>query len=163
MSRGTAEEGREERCSVDNKIILLVEDNPDDEALTLRALQKNNIRNVVVVARDGAEALDYMFGTGAYAGRDIRLLPQVILLDLKLPKLGGLEVLECLRADPRTRLAPVVILTSSKEEQDLIQGYKLGANSYIRKPVDFDQFTEAVRQLGLYWLVLNEVSPIATS
>lgn len=145
---------------MDNKIILLVEDNPDDEELTLRALQKNNIRNEVIIARDGAEALDYMFGTGAYTGRDTSVLPQVILLDLKLPKVGGLEVLEQLRADPRTRLVPVVILTSSKEEQDLIRGYSLGANSYIRKPVDFLQFTESVRQLGLYWLVLNEPSPV---
>lgn len=148
---------------MNNKTILLVEDNPDDEALTLRALKKNNIRNEVVVARDGVEALDFMFGTGSYAGRDISQLPQVILLDLKLPKVGGLEVLEQLRADPRTRLAPIVILTSSKEEQDLIRGYSLGANSYIRKPVDFIQFTEAVRQLGLYWLVLNEASPTVTS
>src|SRR5438128_1237143 len=148
---------------MDTKMILLVEDNPDDEALTLRALQKNNIRNEVVVARDGAEALDYMFGTGAHEGRDTGVLPQVILLDLKLPKLGGLEVLERLRADPRTRVVPVVILTSSKEEQDLIQGYSLGANSYIRKPVDFVQFMEAVRQLGLYWLVLNEAPPIIST
>ena len=142
-----------------NKVILLVEDNPDDEALTLRALAKNNIMNEVVVARDGVEALDFMFGTGAYAGRDTAQLPQVILLDLKLPKLGGLEVLERLRSDPRTKLVPVVILTSSIEEQDLLSGYSLGANSYIRKPVDFVQFTESVRQLGLYWLVLNEGSP----
>ena len=144
---------------MNNKVILLVEDNPDDEALTLRALNKNNIMNDVVVARDGVEALDYMFGTGAHAGRDNAHLPQVILLDLKLPKIGGLEVLERLRADSRTKLVPIVILTSSNEEQDLLSGYSLGANSYIRKPVDFVQFTESVRQLGLYWLVLNEGSP----
>jgi len=139
-----------------DKTILLVEDNPDDEALTLRALAKNNILNHVVVARDGVEALDYLFGTGAYAGRDPAVLPQVALLDLKLPRVDGLEVLRRIRADERTRLLPVVILTSSREEQDVIQGYTLGANSYIRKPVDFEQFTEAVRHLGLYWLVLNE-------
>jgi two-component system response regulator len=142
-----------------DKIILLVEDNPDDEALTLRALRKGNIRNEVVVARDGAEALDYLFGTGAHAGRDLSLLPQVVLLDLKLPKVDGLEVLRRLRADDRTRLLPVVILTSSKEEQDVANGYKLGANSYVRKPVEFAQFSEAVRQLGLYWLLLNEPPP----
>lgn len=144
---------------MDNKVILLVEDNPDDEALTLRALKKNNIGNVVVVARDGVEALDFLFGTGSYAGRDLSIMPQVTLLDLKLPKIDGLEVLRRIREDERTRLLPVVILTSSKEEQDLINGYRLGANSYIRKPVDFLQFTEAVRQLGLYWLVLNEMPP----
>jgi two-component system response regulator len=142
-----------------DKIILLVEDNPDDEALTLRALKKNNIANEVVVARDGVEALDYLFATGAHAGRDMRVVPQVILLDLKLPKVDGLEVLRRLRDDDRTRLLPVVILTSSDEEQDLIEGYSLGANSYVRKPVNFAQFTEAVRQLGLYWLVLNETCP----
>lgn len=141
---------------MDNKSILLVEDNPDDEALTLRALKKNNIRNEVVVARDGAEALGYLFGTGAYAGRDMSVMPTVTLLDIKLPKIDGLEVLRRMRADERTKLLPVVILTSSKEEQDLIDGYRLGASSYIRKPVDFNQFTEAVRELGLYWLVLNE-------
>lgn len=142
-----------------DKAILLVEDNPDDEALTLRALARNNIRNEVVVARDGAEALDWLFGTGAHQGRDPRELPSLILLDLKLPKVDGLEVLRRLRADERTRLTPVVILTSSREEQDRISGYTLGANSYIRKPVDFGQFVEAVRQLGLYWLVLNEPPP----
>lgn len=143
----------------DESVILLVEDNPDDQALTERALARNNIRNTVVVAKDGAEALDWLFGRGQYAGRDPAQLPALILLDLKLPKVDGLEVLRQLRADERTRLAPVVILTSSREEQDLTQGYSLGANSYIRKPVDFAQFVEAVRQLGLYWLVLNERPP----
>ena len=139
--------------------ILLVEDNCDDEALTLRALKKNNIHHEVVVARDGVEALDYLFGTGVYAGRDLEATQQVILLDLKLPRIDGLDVLQRLRADERTRLLPVVILTSSKEQQDLISGYRLGANSYIRKPVDFTQFMEAVRQPGLYWLILNEAPP----
>jgi CheY-like chemotaxis protein len=141
------------------KVILLVEDNPDDEALTLRALKQNNIVNKIVVVRDGVEALDFLFGTGAHEGRDIRDFPQVVFLDLKLPKIDGLEVLKRIRADPRTKLLPVVILTSSKEEQDLIAGYSLGANSYIRKPVDFIQFAEAARQLKLYWLVLNEQPP----
>jgi two-component system, response regulator len=141
------------------KVILLVEDNADDEALTLRALKKNNIGNEVIVVHDGAEALDYLFATGAYADRDMSVMPSITLLDLKLPKIDGLEVLKRLRSDARTRLLPVVILTSSKEEQDLIKGYSLGANSYIRKPVDFGQFVEAVRQLGLYWLVLNETPP----
>ena len=141
------------------KVILLVEDNADDEALTIRALKKNNILNEVVVARDGAEALDYLFGTGAYAGRDLTAPPQVVLLDLKLPKISGLEVLKRIRDDARTRMQPVVILTSSTEEQDLAAGYGLGANSYIRKPVDFDHFSEAARQIGLYWLVLNEAPP----
>lgn len=139
--------------------ILLVEDNADDEVLTLRALRKNNIRNEVVVARDGAEALDYLFGTGAYKQRDTIPLPQVVLLDLKLPKIDGLEVLERIRANKRTKLLPIVILTSSNEEQDRLRGYDLGANSYVRKPVDFTQFTEAVRNLGLYWLLLNEGPP----
>ncbi|MBI2765800.1 MAG: response regulator [Chloroflexi bacterium] len=138
------------------KVILLVEDNPDDEALTLRALAKNRITNEVVVAHDGLEALDYLFGAGEHEGRDTSVLPQVTLLDLKLPKIDGLEVLRRIRADDRTRLLPVVILTSSKEEQDLVAGYSLGVNSYVRKPVDFVEFTEAVRQLGLYWLILNE-------
>lgn len=142
-----------------NKFILLVEDNPDDEALTLRALKRNNILNPVAVARDGAEALDFLFGTGAHAGRDPRDLPQLVLLDLKLPRVDGLEVLRRLRADPITRLQPVVILTTSVEQQDILAGYELGANSYIRKPVDFAQFLEAVRQLGLYWLVLNVPPP----
>jgi CheY-like chemotaxis protein len=144
---------------MENKVILLVEDNPDDETLTLRALKKNNIKNEVVVARNGVEALDYVFGTGSYAGRDLNIMPQVVLLDLKLPKLDGLEVLRRLRADDRAKLLPVVILTSSNEEQDRITGYDLGANSYVRKPVDFSQFSEAARQLGLYWLVLNEPPP----
>jgi len=140
---------------MDRKIILLVEDNPDDEALTLRALQKSNIMNQVVVARDGAEALDYLFATGAYTGRDANELPELVLLDLKLPKVDGLEVLQRLRADERTKLLPVVVLTSSNEQRDILESYNLRANSYIRKPVDFVQFREAVRQLGLYWLVLN--------
>jgi two-component system response regulator len=142
------------------KIILLVEDNPDDELLAIRALEKNNIMNEVVVARDGAEALDYLFGAGAHAGRDMSVMPQIILLDLKLPKIDGLEVLRRLRNDERTKLLPVVVLTSSKEERDLTESYSLGANSYIRKPVNFAQFTEAIRQLGLYWLVLNESPPV---
>lgn len=141
------------------KIILLVEDNSDDEALTLRAFKKSNITNQVVVARDGAEALDYMFGVGKHAGRDVGELPQIILLDLKLPKVDGLEVLRRIREDSRTKLVPVVILTSSNEQEDRRNGYGLGANSYIRKPVDFTKFIEAVQQLGLYWLLLNENPP----
>lgn len=144
---------------MDNRIIMLVEDNPDDEALTLRALKKNNIQNEVVVAHDGAEALDYLFGNAGAASGKKNPLPMVVLLDLKLPKVDGLEVLRRVRADSRTRLLPVVILTSSKEEQDLTNGYSLGANSYVRKPVNFGQFVEAVRQLGLYWLLLNEAPP----
>ena len=140
-----------------DKTILLVEDNPDDEALTLRAFRKNRIKNTVAVVRDGEEALDYLFGSGAYEGRDAEDLPQVMLLDLKLPKIDGLEVLRRVRADPRTAMLPVVILTSSREEQDMVEGYRLGANSYVRKPVNFDEFIEAARQLGLYWLLLNEV------
>lgn len=139
-----------------NKQILLVEDNPDDVKLTLRALKKNNILNTVVVVEDGVEALDYLYGTGGFAGRDLHMMPQLILLDLKMPKLDGLEVLQRIRQDERTRLLPVVILTTSNEDVDRIESYKLGANSYIRKPVDFNQFLEAVQQLGLYWLVLNE-------
>jgi CheY-like chemotaxis protein len=144
---------------LENKLILLVEDNPDDEALTLRALKKNNIANEVVVARDGVEALDYLFGTGAHAGRDMNVMPQVILLDLKLPKIDGFEVLRRLRADERTKFLPVVILTTSNEEKDRLNGYGLGANSFVRKPVEFGQFIEGVRQLGLYWLILNEAAP----
>ncbi len=140
-----------------DRSILLVEDNPDDEALTRRALAKNNIQNAIVVARDGAEALDCLFGTGAHVGSP--MAPEIVLLDLKLPKVDGLEVLRRIRTEPRTRLLPVVILTSSREERDIVTGYGLGANSYIRKPVDFSQFVEAVRQLGLYWLVLNEPPP----
>jgi two-component system response regulator len=142
-----------------DKIILLVEDNRDDEALTLRALKKNNIRNEVIVARDGAEALEYLFGTGAYAGRDMSIMPALTLLDIKLPKIDGLEVLRRIRADERTGFLSVVILTSSKEEQDLLNSYRFGANSYIRKPVDFTQFMEAVRELGRYWLLWNEPPP----
>ncbi len=144
-----------------DKVILLVEDNADDEELTLRAFRKNNILNPVVVARVGVEALDYLFGTGTYSGRDTRSQPQVILLDLKLPKVDGLEVLRRLRADPRIRLLPVVILTTSSEDRDILASYALGANSYVRKPVDFEQFLEAARQLGLYWLVLNVPPPAA--
>ena len=144
---------------MENKVLLLVEDNPDDEALTVRALKKSNIVNEVVVARDGVEALEYLFGEGAYAGRDVRLMPQVIFLDLKLPRLDGLGLLRRLRADDRTKRIPVVILTSSNEEQDRISSYDLGANSYVRKPVDFEQFVQAASQLGLYWLVLNEPPP----
>jgi two-component system, response regulator len=140
--------------------ILLVEDNPDDEDLTLRALEQNHIKNTVVVARDGAEALDYLFATGKYSGRDANILPHIVLLDLKLPKIDGLEVLRRLRADSRTKLLPVVILTSSNEEQDKLKGYSLGANCYVRKPVDFARFTEAVKQLGLFWLLLNERPPV---
>ena len=140
-------------------MILLVEDNPDDEVLTLRALKKSNILNEVVVARDGVEALDFLFATGTYSDRDSNILPQMVLLDIKLPKIDGLEVLRRLRANERTKLLPVIILTSSKEEQDPINGYKFGCNSYICKPVDFSQFSESVRQLGLYWLVLNETPP----
>jgi CheY-like chemotaxis protein len=151
---------RQKDTGMVNKIIMLLEDNPDDEALTLRALRKNNIQNEVVVARDGVEALDYLFGTDVSTGQDTRIKPLVILLDLKLPKIDGLEVLRRLRDDERTRFIPVVVLTSSKEEQDLINSYRLGCNSYIRKPIDFVQFVEAVRQLGLYWLVLNEAPPL---
>lgn len=144
---------------MESKIILLIEDNPDDEALTLRALRKNNIMNEVVVARDGMEALDYLLCRGPHANRNAQATPALTLLDLKLPKLDGLEVLKKIRANPATQLLPVVILTSSKEQQDLVNGYRLGANSYIRKPVDFNQFMDAVRSLGLYWLVLNETPP----
>lgn len=138
------------------KIILLVEDNPDDELLTLMAFKDHKITNEVIVARDGEEALDYLFGTGRYQNRDFNIPPQVVLLDLKLPKVDGLEVLKAIRSNPVTKLLPVVILTSSKEEIDILKSYLFGANSYIRKPVDIEQFSEAIKQLGLYWLVLDE-------
>jgi two-component system response regulator len=144
---------------VTTKAILLVEDNGDDEKLTLRAFKKQNIGNPVVVARDGLQAIDYLFGTGAHSGRNVGDLPSVILLDLKLPKLDGLEVLRRVRADSRTKHVPVVVLTSSKEEQDLVASYHLGANSYIRKPVDFEKFVEVAGTLGLYWLLWNEPPP----
>lgn len=143
-----------------NKSILLVEDNPDDEALAIRALKRHHIANEIVVAHDGVEALDYLFGTGIYTGRDISIKPTVILLDLKLPRIDGLEVLRRLREDERTKLLPVVVLTTSNEEQDLLNSYSLGCNSYIRKPVDFLQFSDAIRQLGMYWLLMNEATPI---
>jgi CheY-like chemotaxis protein len=141
--------------------ILLVEDDPTDEDLTLRSLKKSNIMNRVVVARDGPEALDYIFARGAYAGRDATEEPQVVLLDLNLPRIGGLDVLRAIRADERTALLPVVILTSSKEDKDLLAGYTSGANGYVVKPVDFTQFSDAVRQLGLFWLVINQRPPNA--
>lgn len=144
-----------------DRVILLVEDDAKDEALTLRALKKSNVMNPVVVARDGREALDYLFAEGVHAERDRAAIPQVILLDLKLPKIDGIEVLQALRAHDATKLLPVVVLTSSVEEQDLVRCYSLGANSYMRKPVDFSQFIDAVKQLGLYWLVLNEAAPLA--
>jgi two-component system response regulator len=142
-----------------HRAVLLVEDNPRDEELTLRTLRKHRMANDVVVVRDGEEALDYLFAGGAHSGRDPSDLPQIILLDLKLPKVDGLEVLRRVRADERTRLVPVVVLTSSDEDRDIIGSYELGANSYVRKPVDFAEFDEAVRQLGLYWLLLNESPP----
>jgi two-component system response regulator len=145
-----------------DKVILLVEDSDSDEELTLRALRKNNITNEVVVARDGIEALDYMFGAGAHAGRDVAELPTVVLLDIKLPRIDGLEVLRRLRADERTKLVPVVILTSSNEERDRLEGYTSGANSYVRKPIKFSELAEAVKQLGLYWLILNQPPPRAS-
>jgi CheY-like chemotaxis protein len=146
--------------SNNTKSILLVEDNPDDEALAIRALKRHHISNEIVVARDGVEALDYLFGRGIHAGRDTTSKPTVVLLDLKLPRVDGLEVLRQLRADDRTRLLPVVVLTTSSEEQDMLSSYSLGCNSYIRKPVDFVQFSEAIRQLGMYWLLINEAPPI---
>ncbi len=139
-----------------SKIILLVEDNPDDRILTVRALKQHNISNQIQEVKDGQEALDYLFGEGEYAGRDTSIQPQIILLDLKLPRVDGLEVLQRIRADSRTRRLPVVILTSSNEQQDRVSSYDLGANSYVRKPVDFNEFIEAARQLGMYWLMLNE-------
>lgn len=144
---------------MNKKAILLIEDNHDDQLLTVRALKKNNFSNEIVIARDGVEALDYLFGTGEFTGRDLNIMPVLVLLDLKLPKIGGLEVLRRIRSDERTRSLPVVILTSSSEERDIIESYHLGANSYIRKPVDFNQFSESVKQLGLYWLLLN-IPPI---
>jgi CheY-like chemotaxis protein len=142
------------------KAILLVEDNPDDEALAIRALKRHHIGNEIVVARDGVEALDYLFGTGKYADRDIANKPSVVLLDLKLPRIDGLEVLRRVRSDPRTQFLPVVVLTTSSEEGDILDSYSLGCNSYIRKPVDFLQFSEAIRQLGMYWLLMNESPPV---
>jgi len=145
--------------AVSDKVILLVEDNDDDVQLTMRAFKQHNITNEVVVARDGAEALDWLFGTGTHAGRDTSEMPTVVLLDLKLPKVDGFEVLKRIRADERTKFLPVVILTSSKEEEDRLNGYELGANSYVQKPVDFERVSDAVKQLGLYWLLLNEPPP----
>ncbi|MEI7638970.1 MAG: response regulator [Syntrophus sp. (in: bacteria)] len=144
---------------MEEKIILLVEDNTDDVELTLRAFKKNNILNRVIIAKDGAEALDFLFGTGTYAGREWKDLPVVILLDLKLPKIDGLEVLKRIRQDNRTKLIPVVILTSSTEPKDVVNGYSMGANGYVRKPVEFSQFLEAMRNLGLFWLLWNEPPP----
>jgi two-component system, response regulator len=148
---------------MNDKTILLVEDNPDDEDLALRALRRHKITNDIVVARDGQEALDYLFGTGSHAGRDTTIQPEIILLDIHLPKVNGIEVLKHIRSDQRTQSLPVVMLTSSSEEDDLSTAYNLHANSYIRKPLDFDQFSEAVRQLGLYWLVLNQLPLKQTS
>jgi len=141
------------------KLILVVEDNPDDEELTLRALRQGKVANEIAVVRDGAEALDFVFATGAHAGRDASRIPSVVLLDLKLPKLGGLEVLQRFRADPRTRLMPVVVLTSSSEDEDMLKSYQHGANSYVRKPVEFGAFVSAVGQLGIYWSLINEPAP----
>jgi two-component system response regulator len=145
--------------SIRTTTILLVEDNPDDEALTVRAFRKSNLSNDVIVAHDGVEALEYLFAEGAYADRDPREVPNLVLLDIKLPKLDGLEVLQRIRENEHTHMLPVVMLTSSKEQDDLARSYSLGANSYIRKPVDFAQFMTAIQQLGLYWLVLNERPP----
>lgn len=141
------------------KMILLVEDNPDDEALTMRALKQSKLANEIVITRDGNEALEFLFAAGRYEGRDVAHTPAVILLDLKLPKLSGLEVLQRLRADPRTKLTPVVVLTSSSEDEDMLRSYELGANSYVRKPVVFGKFADAVSQLGLYWVLLNQLPP----
>jgi two-component system response regulator len=151
--------GLQGRQDMESRVILLVEDNPRDEALTLRALKKNNVMNDIVVAHDGVEALDYLLGTGTHAGRDTSIMPHLVLLDLKMPKVDGLQVLQGIRANDRTRRLPVVIFTSSREEEDLAKSYDLGANSYVRKPVDFGQFLEATRQLGIYWLIHNEVPP----
>jgi len=145
---------------VENKIILLVEDNPDDVELTLRAFKQNNISNKVIVVKDGEEALDYLFGRGKHKGRDVKRLPVVILLDLKLPKMDGLEILREIRGSDLTKLLPVIILTSSKQEEDVLNSYELGANSYVRKPVDFKEFVEAIKHLGLYWLLWNEPPPL---
>lgn len=142
-----------------DRIILLVEDNPDDEELTLRALRQGNVANEVAVTRDGSEALDFLFCSGSHAGRDPAQMPTVVLLDLKLPKLGGIDVLKRMRADPRTRLIPVVVLTSSSEEEDMVRSYESGANSYVRKPVEFAAFAAAVSQLGVYWMLLNQAPP----
>jgi two-component system response regulator len=144
---------------MNGKVILLVEDNPDDEELTIRTLKKNNIMNDIVVVRDGSEAIDYLYGKGKYLGRDLNIMPVIIMLDIKLPKIGGLEVLKRVRSDEKTKLLPVVILTSSDEERDLIESYMLGANSYVRKPVNFSQFQKEVQQLALYWLLLNNAPP----
>ena len=144
---------------MNEKPILLVEDNKDDELLTLRAFKKNNIMNEIVIARDGVEALDYLFGTGAHQGRDLSIMPQVVLLDLNLPRVSGLEVLRRVRQNERTKLLAVVVLTSSKEDEDILKSYSLGANSYVRKPVNFVEFTEAVKTLGLFWLLLHEAAP----
>ena len=145
---------------MDERIILLVEDNRNDEALTLRALRTSNIHNQVIVTRDGAEALEYLFARGKFEGRDLKQMPVVIMLDLKLPKLNGLEVLSAIREDERTRLIPVIILTSSDEEEDKIESYLRGANSFVRKPVEFEAFSEAIKQLGIYWLLINSPPPI---
>jgi CheY-like chemotaxis protein len=142
-----------------NKMILLVEDNPNDEELTLRALRKANIANEVAIARDGQEALDFLFGTGKYAGRELPTMPAVVLLDLKLPKLDGIDVLQRIRADPRTKLVPVVVLTSSSEDEDMVRSYQSGANSYVRKPIEFSAFANAVTQLGMYWVLINQIPP----
>ena len=147
---------------MNEKVILLVEDNPDDEILTLEALEANHVSNKIVVVRNGLEALNYMFGEGEWQGRDVTQMPSVILLDLKLPKIDGLEVLQRIREDTRTQLTPVVILTSSNEDEDRLKGYNFGANSYVRKPVDFDEFVKAAGQIGLYWLLLNQSPPIMT-
>jgi len=142
-----------------SNLVLLVEDNPDDELLTIMAIEKNNLTIQIKIVRDGAEALDFLFGTGEYASRDLKIMPTIILLDLKLPKINGLDVLKKIRENPKTSLLPVVVLTSSKQDQDIIESYKLGVNSYIRKPVDFCQFTKTVNNIGMYWLLLNESPP----